>query len=278
MTTYVRTLSRWLLRLALPLTLPLGTLLLTAPPAKAQTSCQFVLGFQTLHDIDPTDIGDCTDNQAYATNGDARQHTTKGLMAWRKADNWTAFTNGYMTWINGPNGLVSRLNTERFPWEAGTPQQPQAAPSTTQPAAPNVQAACPAATVNVVNALHQAGLSGDLQTLFTGLCGQKSLADGSKGFYCYQWAGFQDAANAAHLPITNAAQIEAAVKAGRPGDVPVAQVNLVGPFNNFYAACMTSPVPPSGPVYVSPPPPPPVSVTCTTTPGIYGGPSTTNCF
>jgi hypothetical protein len=42
---------------------------------------------------------------------------------WRKADNWTAFTDGYRTWVNGPAGLVRRLNTERFPWEgdAGAP-------------------------------------------------------------------------------------------------------------------------------------------------------------
>src|SRR6185437_12780780 len=52
-----------------------------------------------------------------AANGDAQQHTTKGLLAWRKADNWTAFTDGYRTWINGPDGLVKRLNADRFPWE-----------------------------------------------------------------------------------------------------------------------------------------------------------------
>ena len=46
------------------------------------------------------------------------QQTTGGLLVWRKADNWTAFTDGYRTWINGPNGLVQRLNTERFEWEA----------------------------------------------------------------------------------------------------------------------------------------------------------------
>lgn len=109
-----------------------------AMPAAAQTApaCQFVLGFQTLHDLAPADIGDCVDNQAFAYNGDAQQHTTKGLMAWRKADNWTAFTNGYMTWINGPVGLVSRLNTDRFPWEHDT-----AAPSTIRVG--NVQPALP---------------------------------------------------------------------------------------------------------------------------------------
>jgi hypothetical protein len=91
----------------------------TAALAQTNPSCQFQLGFKTLHDLDPADIGDCLDNEAHnSANGDALQHTTKGLMAWRKADNWTAFTNGYQTWINGPNGLVQRFNYQRFSWEA----------------------------------------------------------------------------------------------------------------------------------------------------------------
>ncbi len=81
-------------------------------------ACQYILGFQSLNDLDVADTGACSDNQAFASNGDAQQHTSAGLMAWRKADNWTAFTNGYWTWINGPNGLAKRLNTERFTWEA----------------------------------------------------------------------------------------------------------------------------------------------------------------
>jgi hypothetical protein len=95
--------------------------LLGAAPIHAQSlpsSCQFILGFGTLHNMDAADVGNCTDNQTFAANGDAQQHTTNGLMAWRKADNWTAFTNGYWTWINGPNGLAKRLNTQRFSWEA----------------------------------------------------------------------------------------------------------------------------------------------------------------
>ena len=97
-----------------------GLFLAAAAPAHAQTapSCQFVLGFSTLHGMDAGDIGDCVDDQSSADNGDAQQHTTKGLMVWRKADNWTAFTNGYQTWINGPTGLAVRLNTQRYPWEA----------------------------------------------------------------------------------------------------------------------------------------------------------------
>src|SRR5437867_11790972 len=120
----------------------LAVLLLAAfaAPASAQTSppCQFVLGFKTLHELAPADVGECLDNQASAANGDALQHTSKGLMAWRKADNWTAFTNGYKTWLNGPEGLVSRLNTDRFPWEKDTaPAAPVApAPAPAPAAAP----------------------------------------------------------------------------------------------------------------------------------------------
>jgi hypothetical protein len=105
--------------------------------AQTAPACQFVLGFRALHDLDSPDIGDCIDNQISASNGDAQQHTTKGLMAWRKADNWTAFTNGYKTWINGPNGLVSRLNSDRFPWEAPAPATPPASAATDQPSSPD---------------------------------------------------------------------------------------------------------------------------------------------
>jgi acetyl esterase/lipase len=86
------------------------------------TSCQFVLGFATLHAMIPTIVGDClVDEHHNPVNGDGLQETTGGLLVWRKADNWTAFTDGYRTWINGPFGLQERLNTQRFPWEGGAP-------------------------------------------------------------------------------------------------------------------------------------------------------------
>ena len=52
-------------------------------------------------------------------------------MAWRKADNWTAFTDGNRTWINGPYGLADRLNTECSTWEdcAKDPAPPPAEPA-----------------------------------------------------------------------------------------------------------------------------------------------------
>lgn len=92
-----------------------------APAPMTTGSCQFVLGFKTLSQLDPADVGSCTDQESHnPQNGDALQHTTNGLLVWRKVDNWTAFTNGYWTWINGPNGLARRLNTQRYSWEANS--------------------------------------------------------------------------------------------------------------------------------------------------------------
>ncbi|HEX5414045.1 MAG TPA: hypothetical protein VFZ25_00165 [Chloroflexota bacterium] len=87
-----------------------------AAPAPAN-NCQFVLGFKTLHDMIPNIVGDCVTNEQHAANGDSLQQTTKGLLVWRKADNFTAFTDGFRTWVNGPLGLQERLNSQRFDWE-----------------------------------------------------------------------------------------------------------------------------------------------------------------
>lgn len=97
----------------------------TAGLASAQTAPVFKLGFLALAQQIPAVVGQPVENEHFnLSNGNSEQHTTKGLMAWRKADNWTAFTDGSSTWINGPSGVQSRLNTERFPWEANTgPQQ-----------------------------------------------------------------------------------------------------------------------------------------------------------
>jgi len=101
----------------------LGALLISAAPpaapAAAQgTGCRFVLGFEALRSlIGPGVAGDCLEDQRFAANGDAQQQTTGGLMVWRKADNWTVFTDGNQTWLNGPQGLQRRLNNQRFAWE-----------------------------------------------------------------------------------------------------------------------------------------------------------------
>ena len=110
-------------------------LFLLAPTSVAAAECRFVLGFATLRDlIGRTIVGECLENEHYDATGDGLQQTTGGLLVWRKADNRTAFTDGYRTWINGPNGLEQRLNTERFPWEPD--YAPGGAPTPTPTPAP----------------------------------------------------------------------------------------------------------------------------------------------
>jgi hypothetical protein len=104
-----------------------AALALAGSPAAAQgaSNCAFLLGFQTLYSLIPAEVGSCLDDEAHDPNtGDAVQHTTGGLLVWRRADNWTAFTNGYRTWINGPQGLAQRSNTVRFSWEANPDHLP----------------------------------------------------------------------------------------------------------------------------------------------------------
>lgn len=96
-------------------------------PALAQ-DCSFQLGFKALHDLIPDIVGDCLDDERHnPATGITRQTTANGHLTWRKADNWTGFTDGQRTWINGPEGLQQRPNSERLPWEVAMP-----APTATQ--------------------------------------------------------------------------------------------------------------------------------------------------
>ncbi len=82
--------------------------------------CRFVLGFRTLHDLLPAQVGQCLEDEHYDAAGrDVIQHTTGGLLVWQKRDNVSSFTDGYQTWLLGPHGLQERLNTQRLPWEQG---------------------------------------------------------------------------------------------------------------------------------------------------------------
>ena len=82
------------------------------------TGHRFMMGFGTMASMMGNVVGQPLQDEWHSANGDGIQMTTTGMMVWRKADNWTAFTNGYMTWVNGPYGIQQRLNTQRFPWEA----------------------------------------------------------------------------------------------------------------------------------------------------------------
>ena len=90
----------------------------TGSAARNSASYRFVMGFADMASIMGNIVGQPLQNEWYLANGDGIQMTTTGMMVWRKSDNWTAFTNGSMTWINGPYGVQERSNTDRFPWES----------------------------------------------------------------------------------------------------------------------------------------------------------------
>jgi glucose/arabinose dehydrogenase len=155
-------------RLLIALMLALGSVSLPgAASAQAAPGCQFVLGFAALHDSLATIVGDCLDDEQHnPANGDALQHTTNGLLVWRKADNFTAFTNGGQSWIAGPNGLAERPNDQRYAWEAnptGLPVVP-----TLPSVLPGIQPAGPSglvATTLQVPAAYQGGVFAQTRTI-----------------------------------------------------------------------------------------------------------------
>jgi len=101
-----------------------------APAPALAATCEFVLGFKVIHDLIPDMVGDCMTNEFHVSNGDGVQvtrawHGKGGLLVWRKLDNWTAYTDGANTWVNGPYGLQKRTNDTRFcPWEANPDNLP----------------------------------------------------------------------------------------------------------------------------------------------------------
>ncbi len=131
-----------------------------AAPTYAADSPTFNLGFKALADQIPDVVGSPTESEHDGANGDSLQQTTTGLMAWRKADNWTAFTNGSWTWINGPYGVQSRSNDTRFDWEGVAPVQNAvrvalSPPPTPAPAPQTPEAAAEMAALDMINKSRQ---------------------------------------------------------------------------------------------------------------------------
>lgn len=127
--------ARWLL---LPLAAAL-MMLAYAPPASQAQSCEYKLGFADIYNQIPQIVGPCVSNEMYDAQGNSIQYTANGMMQWRKADNFTAFTDGYRSWVNGPCGLEMRLNSQRFSWEAnpeGLPVVPSVCDGGAQPVQP----------------------------------------------------------------------------------------------------------------------------------------------
>ncbi len=119
----MRPLTRALIVLAVGITMSCGTALAVPIAQVAQLAPSeqlFKLGFKALADQIPDVVGQPLEEEHWGPNGDSLQQTTRGLMVWRKADNWTAFTDGSTTWVNGPSGIQARSNGESFSWEVAT--------------------------------------------------------------------------------------------------------------------------------------------------------------
>src|SRR5690242_8908745 len=75
--------------------------LLAAPPAAAQSQppCKLSELFAPLQEAGPSEIGLCRGAELSDSNGDTMQVTSKGLLLWRKADNWTGFLGASRTLV-----------------------------------------------------------------------------------------------------------------------------------------------------------------------------------
>jgi len=191
----------------------------SAATAQAQApACDYKLGFKLIADQMPTELGGCLENEHYnPVNGDSLQRTANGLLVWRKIDNFTAFTDGYHTWVNGPFGLQERLNTERFDWEAVPPPAPAAPPAPVAPPAPTYVAPtvnftidnttvapgqCVTSRWNVANArgvyLIGAGVDGNAQPL----AGDHLLCPGGTTTYSLNVVDLNGATSSRQITVT----------------------------------------------------------------------------
>jgi uncharacterized protein YjbI with pentapeptide repeats len=80
-------------------------------------------------------VGGCLEAEHVIPNGNIEQRTANGLLYLRKCDNLPIFTDGNLTWLDGPYDVMSRLNSDA-PFDFETPDCPGPAPDTQQPAIP----------------------------------------------------------------------------------------------------------------------------------------------
>lgn len=160
-------------------------LALLAAPASAQAGCSFTLGFKTIADQIPSSVGDCLENERWNPgNGNIEQRTAGGLLVWRKLDNFTAFTDGYRSWVNGPLGLQQRLNTEQFDWERATAPPPNPEPSAL------LRSICFQDVTNMLSIARSGRLEpgAGAQAWGEARCQESFVRDGNPGLTCFRFA------------------------------------------------------------------------------------------
>ena len=118
--------------------LALATVLLTFQGSSGITraeGCTIPPRFGPLVREIPQVVGQCLLNPTSdPSTGDIGQVTTNGELLMRGSDGIAQFTdatNGYLTWVAGPDGVVSRSQDERFEWEAPLASPADAGPAQT---------------------------------------------------------------------------------------------------------------------------------------------------
>ncbi|TAK35406.1 MAG: hypothetical protein EPO21_06030 [Chloroflexota bacterium] len=115
--------------------------LLLAGTASAEPEPQFKFGFKFLADQIPDVVGMPLENEFFdPIDGISHQETSTGMLIWRKADNWLAFTDGVRTWIHSASGIQVQNGdgtlveqTLEPPSAVPVTQAVQAAPATSPP-------------------------------------------------------------------------------------------------------------------------------------------------
>ena len=94
----------------------------SAPPAPASTRTYPISGrFISLTSQISGMVGPAIENEHADPSGDVSQRTTGGLLFWSRARNLIYFTDGFVTWVLGPNGVEDRPNDQLLDWEKSLP-------------------------------------------------------------------------------------------------------------------------------------------------------------
>ena len=89
-----------------------------ATPPPTSGPCQYILGFKALHDQIVGHRRPLRNQRILERDRRLESDHPGRPDGLRKADNWTAFTNGSMTWLNGPCGVQMRPHAGPFfSWE-----------------------------------------------------------------------------------------------------------------------------------------------------------------
>ena len=89
-------------------------------PTGLAAQCEIRPRFRVLAEALPELIGNCVASEALnGETGDIEQPVDGGVLVLRSADSTPVFTDGWQSWVAGPNGIETRLNSERLAWEPG---------------------------------------------------------------------------------------------------------------------------------------------------------------